>query len=476
MIMDIFLYNTLTRKKDKFEPIKDGEAGIYACGPTVYNHAHIGNMRTYVFEDTLVRILKYLGYKVKHIMNITDVGHLVSDADDGEDKMEMSARKEGKSAFKLAEFYAESFFRDFKDLNCLMPDIASKATEHIEDMINLVKRLEEKDFTYKISDGIYFDTAKFEDYGKLAGKSHMDGIKAGARVEFNPEKRNPSDFALWKFSPKDKKRQMEWQSPWGMGFPGWHIECSAMSMKYLGETFDIHCGGVDHIAVHHSNEIAQSEAATGKRFVNCWLHAEFLIMGGDAKNEKMAKSAGNFITLNTLRKKRMDPLSYRYFCYSAQYKKQLEFSWDAVEAAEKTLANLREIIFNIKEEVSVKGGSERLDKESSHYKKFLAAISDNLNIPQALSVLWEILRDKSVSAREKLEFAQSSDEIFGLDLFKEKPQVVLSDDIMEKIRERENARKTKDFKKSDELRQVLLEKGISVEDTPNGTRWKNLKK
>ncbi|MBU2530882.1 MAG: cysteine--tRNA ligase [Elusimicrobia bacterium] len=465
--MDIFLYNTLTRKKEKFKPIKDDSVGIYACGPTVYKYAHIGNMRTYIFEDTLVRIFKYLGYKINYVMNVTDVGHLVSD-DDGDDKMEMSAQQEGKSAADIAEFYSKAFFRDFKDLNCLMPDIISRATEHINEMIKLIERLEKNGFIYKISDGIYFDTAKFERYGELAGKKYMEGIKAGARVVFNKEKKNSTDFALWKFSPKDKKRQMEWPSPWGTGFPGWHIECSAMSIKYLGETFDIHCGGIDHVAVHHTNEIAQTEGATGKTFVNYWLHAEFLV-GCD--NEKMAKSAGNFLTVNTLREKNIDPLAYRYFCYSAQYKKQLEFSWEALAAAEKTLINLRESINRIKKNVSCDINTEP-NKDAVYYKKFLTASSDNLNIPQALAVLWEVLRDNSIASEEKLSFIKDADKVFGLDLLKECSPVILEDEIMAKIREREDARKEKDFKKSDEIRHKLLEKGIVLEDSSKGTVWK----
>jgi cysteinyl-tRNA synthetase len=465
--MDISLYNTLTRKKEKFTPIKEGSVGIYACGPTVYNYAHIGNMRTYIFEDTLRRIFKHLGYKINYVMNVTDVGHLVSDADDGDDKMEMSAQKEGKSATDIADFYSKAFFRDFNDLNCIMPDIISKATEHIDEMIKLIERLKKNGFTYKISDGIYFDTSKFENYGELAGKKHMEGLKAGARVEFNEEKRSPSDFALWKFSPKDKKRQMEWPSPWGIGFPGWHIECSAMSMKYLGETFDIHCGGIDHIAVHHTNEIAQTEGATGKKFVNYWLHAEFLV---GCENEKMAKSVGNFVTVNTLREKNIDPLSYRYFCYSAQYKKQLEFSWESLRVAEKTLISLRESINRIKENISC--DLKEANKESLYYKKFLTAISDNLNIPQALAVLWEVLRDNSISPQEKLSFIKDADKIFALDLLRECTQVILEDEIMEKIQDRENARKAKDFKKSDEIRDELLKKGIILEDSPKGVKWK----
>ncbi len=298
----------------------------------------------------------------------------------------------------------------------------------------------------------------------------MEGLKAGARVEFNKEKRAPSDFALWKFSPKDKKRQMEWPSPWGRGFPGWHIECSAMSIKYLGESFDIHCGGIDHVAVHHTNEITQSEGATGKKFVNYWLHAEFLI---GCNNEKMAKSAGNFLTVNTLREKNIDPLSYRYFCYSAQYKKQLEFSWESLKTAEKTLKSLRESVSKIKNKISA-DEAEEPDKEAPYCKKFLKAIGDNVNIPQALAVLWEVLRDNSIAAREKLAFIKDADRIFGLDLLREEEDFILEDEIMEKIREREEARKAKDFKKSDEIRADLLKKGIVLEDSPQGTGWKKV--
>ena len=293
----IKIFDTYTRKKRKFVPIEKGKVGIYCCGPTVYNYAHIGNLRTYVFEDVLRRVLEYNGFEVKHVMNITDVGHLTSDADTGEDKIEVGARREGKSAWEIADFYTKAFFRDIERLNILKPKIVCKATDHINEMIELIKKLEEKNYTYRTSDGIYYDTSKFKEYGKLSGMNFKDlneKLKAGARIEFNPEKKNITDFALWKFSPKDKKRQMEWNSPWGIGFPGWHIECSTMSMKYLGEHFDIHCGGIDHIPIHHTNEIAQSEAATGKKFVNYWVHGAFLVL---SKNIKMAKSGENFITI-----------------------------------------------------------------------------------------------------------------------------------------------------------------------------------
>jgi len=468
--MELQLYNSLGRKKEKFTPLKAGEAGIYTCGPTVYNYAHIGNMRTYIFEDSLVRSLKFLGYRVKRVMNITDVGHLVSDADEGEDKMEVGARREGKSAWDIAKFYTEAFFKDYKALNCLMPDALCPATEYIKEMTDLVAALEKKGFTYRIGDGIYFDTAKLPDYGKLAGKSHIEGIREGARIEANAEKRNPTDFALWKFSTPEEKRQMEWPSPWGIGFPGWHIECSAMAMKHLGETIDIHCGGEDHVAIHHTNEIAQSEAATGKPFANFWLHARFLVMGN---NVRMAKSAGGFLTMETVKEKGFDPLAYRYFCFSAHYRRQLEFTWEAVDAAAKTLDSLRGIAAKLSEEAAGKPAAP--DKASDWYVKFSEALADDLNMPQALAALWEALRSPSLLPAQKLGIALAADEVLGLDLSRAPAQETLPPELMALVEERQRARKEKDFKKSDELRKALLEKGVLVEDAPKGMRWKLVK-
>ena len=302
----MLLYNTETRRKEEFKPLNPKQATMYCCGPTVYNYAHIGNMRTYIFEDLLCRTLR-LSMPLKHVMNVTDVGHLVSDADEGEDKMEVATAREGKSAWDIAKFYEQKFFEDFDALHCTRPTVIARATAHIPEMIALVKTLEEKGYTYRTSDGIYYDTSKFPRYDALVGRSRLEGLKGGARVEMSDEKRNPTDFALWKFSPKDKKRQMEWDSPWGVGFPGWHVECSAMAMKYLGPTIDIHCGGIDHVSVHHTNEIAQSEAATGQKYVDYWVHGEFLVL----RAGKMSKSGGTFVTLQTLRDKGYDPLDYR---------------------------------------------------------------------------------------------------------------------------------------------------------------------
>jgi len=460
----MILYNTLTKKKEELKTIVPESAGIYTCGPTVYNYAHIGNMRTYIFEDTLKRVLLFLGFRVTHVMNVTDVGHLVSDSDEGEDKMEVGAAREGKSAWEIARFYTEAFFQDFSQLNCLMPDIVAKATDHIEDMIILIRKIEEKGLAYKTSDGIYFDTSKFPDYGILAGKSYFEGIRAGARIECSKEKRNPTDFALWKFSPAHKKRQMEWNSPWGKGFPGWHIECSAMSMKYLGENFDIHCGGVDHIPVHHTNEIAQAEAATGKKFVNYWLHGEFLVM---PKSEKMAKSADNFITVSRLKEKGLHPLAYRYFCHSAHYRKQLEFSWEALESAQKSLDHLKDIVLNLRR------NGERTDiKDNRYYLAIKNAIEDDLNIPRVLSSLWEALRDEKMLDEEKYFLVTEADRVLGLNLTKENEIAELKSEHLSLIREREEAREKKDFKKADAIRRKLAEEGIILQDTPRGTIWK----
>ncbi len=473
--MPVFLYNTLSRTKQEFTPIEPYEAGMYVCGPTVYNYAHVGNLRAYIFSDTLRRMLELAGFKVKHVMNITDVGHLASDADEGEDKIEAGAKRDGKSAHEIARFYANAFFGDFSSINCLCPTIICEATQHIPEMQRLIKKLEDKGFTYRISDGIYFDTSKFPSYGELAGRSHIDGLRKGARVEFNREKRNPADFALWKFSPAGIKRQQEWDSPWGTGFPGWHIECSAMSMKYLGETFDIHCGGVDHIAVHHTNEIAQAEAATGTQFVKFWMHNDFLVMSG---TEKMAKSAGNFVTLKTLEDKGYEPLAYRYLCLGAHYRTQLEFSWKALDFASKSLSTMRENIWKLQDEFGdVRCGDGRnADNIIPFQEKFINAVTDDLNAPQALAVLWDVLRNAALSGVEKLAFTKYADKVLGLDLLSPRKEEKLSEELMLLVNAREQARKDKDFKKADELRKKLLENNVVLEDTPAGPRWKFIKK
>ncbi|MEF3280671.1 MAG: cysteine--tRNA ligase [Elusimicrobiota bacterium] len=463
------IYNTLSRKIEEIKTLENGVVKIYTCGPTVYNYVHIGNLRTFIFEDFLEKTFKFLGYKVIRVMNITDVGHLTSDADEGEDKIEIGAQREGKNAWDIASFYTNAFIENMKELNCDIPKILPKATDHIKEMIDLIKKLEEKGYTYKTSDGIYYDTSKFKDYHKLMGESHIKGIKEGARIEFNKEKKNPTDFALWKFSPKDKKRQMEWDSPWGVGFPGWHIECSAMSMKYLGETLDIHCGGIDHIQVHHTNEIAQSEGATGKPFVNYWAHAEFLVL---SQNEKMSKSTGNFITLKSLKDRGFSPLHYRYFCSQAHYRKQLEFSFEALESAKNGYNHLKNSIAELMEGANQNDIAD-CDKKSNYYIDFVEAISNDLNIPRTLAVVWEVIRDKKLKNIEKLSLIKKFDEVLSLDLLK-KDEIIIPGDILELAKKRDEFKKTKDFKKADGIREILKQKGYIIEDTLKGPRIKKL--
>ncbi|MCX6785431.1 MAG: cysteine--tRNA ligase [Candidatus Komeilibacteria bacterium] len=462
--MQLNLYNTLIRQKGEFKPLHGKKVGLYTCGPTVYNYAHLGNLRTYIFEDVLRRVLEYNNYKVKQVMNITDVGHLTSDADTGEDKLEKGAHREGKSVWEIAEFYTKAFKQDLKDLNIEEPSVWCKATDYIKEQIDFVKKLEKKGLTYKISDGIYFDTAKYPDYVKLA-KLNLAGQQAGARVEVNNEKKNPTDFALWKFSPKDspfdaaqddaaKRRQMEWQSPWGMGFPGWHLECSAMSIKKLGKEFDIHCGGIDHVPVHHTNERAQNWGLSGQEVVKWWLHGEFLVLG----EGKMAKSEGNFITLQTLKEKNINPLAYRYFCLQAHYRSKLNFSWEALTAAQNGYDNL------IKE-ISILDKSKGACKELE--EKFQAAINDDLNMPMALAVLQEVLKCACPSAAKRASIIKF-DKVLGLELNQYKVAKTISPEIQQLIDERQAARKNKDYQKADELRQILEQKGIRVKDLPGG--------
>lgn len=474
--MPLKLYNTLTRSIEEFKPIKKNAAGIYACGPTVYNYAHIGNLRTYVFEDALKRVLQYNKYKVKHIMNITDVGHLTGDGDEGEDKIAKGAERENKSAWDIAKFYTLAFQKDLKDLNILPPNKFPKATANIKEQIALIKKLEEKRFTYKTKDGIYFDTSKLKDYGKLAQLQKQE-LKPGARVEMG-EKKNTTDFALWKLSVpdthpelaegslyKNKKRQMEWKSPWGIGFPGWHIECSAMSAKYLGQPFDIHCGGVDHISVHHTNEIAQSEAAEEKPLANYWLHGEFVLTGED----KMAKSAGNFITLQTLKTKNINPLAYRYLLLQTHYRKQLGFSWEALESAQNGLNHLYNIVRSW-------GKASVSCVEYEH--KFLDAINNDLDMPGAMAIMWELIKDPMYPGSSKRKTILKFDKVLGLGLAKLSPRrgesrrsgEKLPSEILALVAERDGARFSKNWEKSDELRKKIEAAGYMVEDTKEGTR------
>lgn len=458
------LYNTETHRKEEFKPLNEKQVTMYCCGPTVYNYAHIGNMRTYIFEDLLSRTLR-LHWPLKHVMNVTDVGHLVSDADEGEDKMEVATAREGKSAWDIAKFYEEKFFADYDALHCTRPTVISRATAHIAEMIALVKTLEEKGYTYRTRDGIYYDTSKFPRYDALVGRSRLEGLRGGARVEMSDEKKNPTDFALWKFSPKDKKRQMEWDSPWGVGFPGWHIECSAMAMKYLGPTIDIHCGGIDHVSVHHTNEIAQSEAATGRKYVDYWVHGEFLVL----RAGKMSKSGGTFVTLQTLRDKGYDPLDYRYLCLTAHYRTQLEFTYESLDSARKSLQALRRETAQIAA-AAQKQLSVVTDRAAQAKAKFQAAMEDDLNAPKALAVVWEAVRGAELNPAEKVEFLKFADGILALDLFRapEKKPQALPAEIEALVQQRAAARAAKDYQKSDELRAQLAAAGYAVKDTPQG--------
>ncbi|MBI3551848.1 MAG: cysteine--tRNA ligase [Elusimicrobia bacterium] len=458
--MALELFNTLTRRRELFEPLEPRKAGLYTCGPTVYNYQHVGNYRTYVFEDVLVRTLKFLEYEVRRVMNITDVGHLTSQADEGEDKMEVGAAREGKTAWDIAKFYTEAFLRDCAELNILPPDILCKATDHIEEQQGLIRRLETAGYIYMISDGLYFDTSKFNGYGRLMGADHIGGLKAGARVEANPQKKNPTDFAVWKFSPKGKKRQMEWDSPWGAGFPGWHVECSAMAMKYLGETFDIHCGGVDHIPIHHTNEIAQSEGATKKVFARLWMHGEFLLMN----QAKMAKSEGGFVKLSDLKERGFEPLDYRYHCFTAHYRKQLDFTWESLESSKTARRRLREAALAVKDEPLRFACAD-------HEKAFRAALEDDLNMPGALAAVWDCVKS-NVPSGSKRAILQRAENLLGLGLFKADVPSELPPELQQLLDRRAKARADKNFKEADVLRRDLEINGILVEDTKAGQKWR----
>jgi cysteinyl-tRNA synthetase len=460
------IYNTLSREKEELVPISGKHVGMYTCGPTVYNYAHIGNLRTYVFEDALRRAIKYNGFELKHVMNITDVGHLTSDADEGEDKMLKGAEREHKTVWQIAEFYTKAFMDDCARLNIQKPDVICKATDHIPEMVELIRRIEKNGLTYISEGNVYFDIMKFPDYGKLA-RLNMDELQAGARIEVDENKRNPHDFVLWFTNSKFKNQDMQWDSPWGRGFPGWHIECSAMSTKYLGEQFEIHCGGIDHIPVHHTNEIAQTEGATGKKpWVKYWMHGEFLVL----EKEKMAKSGGNFITMQTLLEKGYDPLVYRYFCFTAHYRSQLKFSWEAMDGAKASFETLKKKIIELKNSLPDSKGANRI---TLYKRQFLEAINDDLNMPVALALMWTMLKDSELGTKEKLELMKEYDTVlgFGIEGWQEE-KLELSEDIEWMVMQREEARKRKDWKESDKIRDELKAKGIILEDTPQGIRWK----
>ncbi|HPH95328.1 MAG TPA: cysteine--tRNA ligase [Anaerolineaceae bacterium] len=452
------LYDTYTRSLRDFEALNPPEVGLYTCGPTVYNYAHIGNLRTYIFEDILRRVLTFNGYKVKHVMNITDVGHLTSDADTGDDKMEARSKLTGRSAWEMAAYYTDEFRRDMARLNILEPTIWCKATDHIADQIAFIQKIEANGFTYRTSDGIYFDTSRLPDYGHL-GRLDIEGLQAGQRVEMG-EKRAPTDFALWKFSPVDQKRQMEWDSPWGVGFPGWHIECSAMSARYLGPFFDIHTGGEDHITIHHTNEIAQTEACYGTHLANYWMHGYFLQLDD---NVKMSKSSGDFLRVQTLVDQKIDPLAYRLFCLSALYRAKLNFTWDGLDGASKSLNRLRLAVYQA-------GPAGAVDED--YMERFTAQINDDLNMPRAMAVVWDLVRSELPPSTIKATLLMM-DQVLGLGLADWKPEEVAAPaEIQALLEARQLARKEKRWADADSLRAQITAAGYEIEDTPQGPRLK----
>lgn len=457
------LYNTLTKKVEEFISLNPPKVGFYTCGMTVYDYAHIGHGRKYVGDDILRRVLTRLGYDVIHVQNVTDVGHLVSDADEGEDKLEKGARKVGKSVWEVADFFTKHFYDSMDRLNILRPTIICKATDHIPEQIALVQTLIEKGFAYDTPEAVYFDIAKFPSYGQLFGQKLEDKmVAARSEVQKGTHKKHPTDFALWfKRVGRFSDHAMHWPSPWGDGFPGWHIECSAMSMKYLGETIDIHTGGIDHIPVHHPNEIAQSEAATGKPFVRYWVHHEFLMVDG----QKMSKSLENIYTIEDVQKKGFDPLSLRYFYLTAHYRMPMNFTWDALSNAQRSLEELRRQAVAIRNQVKQRTivAPEKLAKINEYRKKFDDAIESDLNMPQALAVVWEVVKS-NIPSQDKYDLMLDFDDVLGLDLRRKPTQKNIPEEIKRLMEEREKLRKEKKFAQADELRREIEAAGYVVED------------
>ena len=450
------LYDNFTRSLREFVPLSpDAAVGLYTCGPTVYDYQHIGNYRTFLFEDTLKRVLRWNGYRVRHVMNITDVGHLTSDADTGEDKMEKGARRTGRSAWEIAARYTQAFQDDIATLNIAPPDVLPRATDHIPQQIAFIADLEQRGYTYRTADGIYFDTSRQADYGYLA-RLDKAGLEAGKRVDVG-DKRNVTDFALWKFSPPDGTRQMEWDSPWGKGFPGWHIECSAMAQQYLGDYFDIHCGGEDHIPVHHTNEIAQTEARVGTRLANFWLHGYFLLQN----DAKMAKSAGEFLRIGGLVERGYDPLAFRYLCLTGHYRTQLNFTWEALDAAATGLARMRTGFHALAATADAMADPELL-------AQFTTYVNDDLNTPRALALAWDVLRGDLPDVVKGATLARF-DEVFGLDLIAwQPPQEHVPPEVGALAQARADARKARNWAEADRLRAELHVAGWEIEDKPDG--------
>ncbi len=469
------IYNTLSKKVEEFIPHDKNIVNMYTCGPTVYHYAHIGNLRSYIMEDILEKTLIYNGYKVNRVMNITDVGHLSSDSDSGEDKMVSSAKKQHKSVLEIAKFYTEAFFNDFKKLNIKKPETIEPATNLILEYINLIEDLLSKDFAYISGGNVYFDTSKLEDYYVLTNHKE-DEMVVGVRdgVENDDNKRNQADFVLWFTKSKFDDQELKWDSPWGLGYPGWHIECSCISMKHCGEYLDIHCGGVDNIFPHHTNEIAQSEAYLGHKWCNYWVHCEHL----NDKNGKMSKSKGDFLTVSLLEEKGYNPLSYRLMCLQSHYRKQLVFTFENLDNTEQTYKKLKQKILELLNMVPDYMNTKKTESFDLYNSKFKECINDDMNTASAITVLYEVLKDDILSIDTKLQLINEFDKVLSLDLLKEE-QVDISDELIqyveEQIKLRANAKKNKDFAMADKIRNELLEKKIELKDTREGTVWSIIK-
>ncbi len=460
--------NTLGRKVETFVPLNGNKVKMYTCGPTVYGRAHLGNMRAYIFADLVRRVLEYGNYKVKQVMNITDVGHLTSDADTGEDKLQKSAKEQKTTAWDISKKYTQQFLEDTSKLNIQPVHILCRATNHIPEQIKLIEKLEQKGFIYLTSDGVYYDTSKFSKYGDLA-KLDIEGLQAGQRIKMG-EKKNKTDFALWKFSKPKEKRDMEWDSPWGKGFPGWHLECSAMSMKYLGKTFDIHTGGIDHIPIHHTNEIAQSEGATGKKFVNYWLHSDFLVT---SDKEKMSKSLGNVVNLGSLEEKNIDPLAYKYLCLGVHYRKRILFGEEILKNASNSFERLKRKVFELKTASKAIKSKDPIIKE--YLGRFNLNVFNDLNTPQALATMWNMLRDREVSDSDKYNLLLDFDKVFGLGLDKIQPErLEIGEKTQRLLEEREIERRENNWKSADHIRKQIYNLGFVIEDTPTGPKIKKI--
>lgn len=470
------LYNTLSRTIEDFKPIDENLVKIYTCGPTVYNYAHLGNLRMYIHEDVLEKTLRYIGYPVKRVMNITDVGHLESDADDGEDKMLKGAKRENKTVWEIAQHYTDAFFDDIAKLNIKTPDVVAKATNYINEYIEFIKALEKKGYTYFANGNVYFDITKANNYTKLSGMD-LEQLRTASRedVSVDEHKKNPQDFVLWFTKSKFENQAMKWDSPWGVGYPGWHIECSVISLTNLGEQMDIHCGGVDHIPVHHTNEIAQTESYTGKDWVKYWWHGEFLI-----DNEgKMSKSSGEFLTLSLLEKKGFNPLSYRYFVLNSHYRKQLAFSFDSLASAENAYLKLKSRIKSLKQNTDAVADVKLSDEALSMKEEFKKCLEDDLNTANALTVLFNMLKSETINNNEKIKLIEDFEQVLSLDLLKENENTddvhdEMSEYIDEMIKKRQEAKKNKNYELADSIRNELLEKGIMLEDTRTGVNWKRI--